>query len=139
MTDANTRIAALEAALVLAETDRAIGAHNLSKHASLLRQAMNPVALVRDYAGQPQVCYKQDGVAVTADEFIQRIKAESPKLNESDAPTKRPAPPNTKGIANPYRKHPKLWNLTTQFALEKSQPALAAQLKLEAEAVDGPL
>ncbi|MBS0250912.1 MAG: hypothetical protein JSR78_07580 [Proteobacteria bacterium] len=139
MTDANDRIAALEAALVISETDRAIEVHKLSKHAALLRQAMNAVALVRDYAGQPQVCYKQDGVAVTAYEFIMRLKAESPKLNESEVPAKRPAPPSTQGMRNPYRKNPKLWNLTEQFTLEKSQPALAAQLKLEAEAVDGPL
>lgn len=127
----DTRVASLEAALILAETDRAILDAGMAKHASLLRKALGGVATIVDYGGQPQVRYKLDGSAVTAGEILSHLRDENPKLSEASNTEDRKALPSTEGIRNPYRKV--TWNLTSQFALERSAPKLAAALRAQAE------
>ncbi|MBS0233805.1 MAG: hypothetical protein JSR99_09990 [Proteobacteria bacterium] len=128
---ADTRVAALEAALIISETDRAILDAGMTRHATLLRKALGGVATIVDYAGQPQVRYKLEGSAVTANEFLTHLRDENPRLGEAPAAERKALPVNTAGVRNPYLK--RTWNLTAQFVIEKGDPQLAAALRTQAE------
>lgn len=75
--------------------------------------------------------YQRGSDWLSADEFIEHLKADETLRKAFGKPTTDPLPNKSKQ-RNPYKKGP-AFNLTDQMRLEKTNPLLAARLKSEAE------
>jgi len=125
------QFAALEAAYVKAEAELAV--RDASGSPFLLVPHLAAVGRARLNRNDKFVVEYQRGSAwLSADEFIEHLKADETLRKAFAKPTTDPNSSLPK-VRNPYKKGP-AFNLTEQMRLQRENPNLAASLKAAAEA-----
>lgn len=125
---------ALKLAVIKSSAEAAVARRRDVTMPVLAVPLLESVARISDVKGHARVEYRDSGGWYSADELLDRlaVRPETARLFNSNAVPDAPKKQTSAPLKNPF--HKATWNITEQFKLMRSDPALAGRLKEAAEA-----